>query len=244
MNKFVNWKIIFSWLNLPEMDEFQILTEVHNYLRLLNVSSVLKPNFCILPIKDHKADLPDEAQTVSNLAFSYSDLKEIYNQYGEIVTDIFVQSDFYKKTFYLVTPERTSFIQNNCQNCPRPLNECQISVDLIPDTNQLIFPQIRTGTVCISYLTLPTMNDELAIPDDGKLHNAIANYVRYKYWQKEKQMADSSNYNRMNNEAAEAKKDWLISHGTYVGSITSRKLNAAKLGQYQNRVTNIVRSQK
>lgn len=246
MNRYVNWKIVLPWINLPEIDEYQILSDTYNYLRLLNTSTVYQQEFCTLSIKNHKADLPENAQTIEGVAYTPLDLTEIYNSCGELIKEDFYETECYKKTFYFVSPERTSFIQNTCKDCPRPLNSCDITVDIIPETNQLVFPHVQKGTVCISYLTLPTdkIEKDLLIADDAKLHNAIAAYVKYRYWEKEKQMADSNNYNRANNEYREAKREWLLSHQTYIGAITSRKLNDRKLGYFQRRVTNLLKSDK
>ena len=92
----------------------------------------------------------------------------------------FTSSRTFLKHFELIKPRRVPF-NYLCKTCPNLDLPCNYHYD-VSSTNCLVFPQIKSGVVCISYNGFAT--DELGnvlVEDDPFLHDAIVAYTMMKY---------------------------------------------------------------
>lgn len=278
MTNYVKWDIINSYLTIPMnyYNEFEILKQVYNALRAIDIRDVYKQKVCLKTVKNHKVDLPEDVLLIEQIAYlenhhqiemeelthecptctQTDDVKypNVISSSGQQVSAIlpmlpyeFLHTKFYRKHFVLLEPKNKAFAAKySCSYCPNLNVECEHTYDIIPDTNQINTHTIKDGIICVSYLTLAeNENDELLIPNDSNLFELIASYVKYKYWEVEKQVADYMNYNRCNNEYNTAKQEYTVKKRHYIGVRTLQTLNPKVLQwMSQGKVQNLIRSKR
>lgn len=269
MRNYVKWDIINSYLTLPEYNELDVLKQVYNAVRELDVKDIYTKQVCIKKVVDHKADLPDGLKKIEAIAYMHNDWddKELVSEcpdciypnvvstHAQQVTAVmpmlpyyFMSTKYFKKFFRLLKWVNIPFAgEYLCDSCPNFNNEdCYDTYDVIPETHQIQTHTIEKGTICISYLALPEDQDgELLIPDDARIFEIIASYIKMKYWEVEKQMADYMNYNRCNSEYTIAKREYGVKKAHYIGTRTMEGLDYDKMYyRNQGRFINLIKSRK
>jgi len=246
MTNYIKWDIINAYLTIPNYNEFEVLKQVYNALRAVNIRYVFKQKVCTVEIKDHKADLPDDMIILESLAHlvDHKHVHELTNECpectkvddntypnviqssGQQVTAImpllpyyFLKTNFYRRHFVFLRPRNKAFAAKySCKYCPNLNSDCEHTYDILPELNQVNTHTIKEGILCISYLALAENEfNELLIPNDAALFEVIAAYVKYKYWEVEKQMADYMNYNRCNSEYTTAQREYVVKKRNYIG---------------------------
>jgi len=279
MTNYVKYDIINAYLTIPMnyYNKFEMVKQVYNALRAIEIRDVYKQKVCTLKIKDHKVDLPEDIILIEEIAYlqrakevNLSELgtecptcventhdvryPNVISSSGQQVSAIlpmlpyeFLSTKFYRKYFSLLQPRNKAFAAKySCSYCPNLNVECEDTYDILPETNQINTHTIKEGIICLSYLTLAeNENEELLIPNDANLFEVIAAYIKYKYWEVEKQMADYMNYNRCNSEYTTAKQEYVVKKRHYIGVRTLDGLDPKVLGwMSQIKVQNLVRSRR
>jgi len=268
MRKYIKWDIINSYLTIPEYNELDVLKLVYNAVRELNVRDIYTQKVCTFEIKNHKADLPKDLKKIEMIAFLHNNNLEhlqtdcpdcvypnLISTTAQQVTAIMpmlpyqiVSSRYFNKYFRVLKWANLAFAgKYGCRECPNFSDvECQDTYDIIPELNQINFHTIKEGIGCISYIALPEDEENnLLIPDDARVFEIIAAYVKLKYWEVEKQMADYMNYNRCNTEYSLAKREYVVKKRNYIGERTMEGLDYDKMEyRSQGKIINLLKSRK
>lgn len=72
-----------------------------------------------------------------------------------------------------------------CSDCPNlRCNGCSYSFSYSPSTNQLVFPDFRTGYICLAYYEeIKDEEGRYLIPKNSKLQQALATFALSKHWE-------------------------------------------------------------
>lgn len=266
MNNYVSWKILNSYISIPEYNEFEVYKWVYNALRTLNTRDMYQQKVVSLEIKDHKVSLPEDLIMIEELA--HFNKKQIDNNILKECKECvevtvlptntqqtiailpmlpysFLKTNYYKDSFTLLKPLKGAFSSNLCISSS--MNRCcnsSATYEIDPSSNTLITHTIKEGIIVLSYLSVTEDSEgDLMIPNDGNLFETLAAYVKYKYWEVEKQMADYNNYNRCATEYGLAKREFNVRAVNYRGRKVMENLDPEYLKWYsQDRVTNLLRS--
>lgn len=271
MNRYISWKVINGFVTIPTYNEFDVLKLVYNFFRTFNMREVYKQKVCILEVKNHRANMPDDLLLIEQISHltHHHNLQELQDECpectheniypnvvsssGQQVTAIlpmlphyFINTRFYKKHFKLLRMRNLAFgSKYTCAECPNLRVQCEDTFDIIPDLNQINTHTIKDGIICVSYFTLPESEDgELMIPDISDLHELAASYIKFKYWEVEKQLADYMNYNRCNSEYTIAKNEYVFKKLKYTGDKVLQTIDPNVLDWFsQKRVQNLLKTQ-
>lgn len=271
ISKYVHWGIINSYLTIPEYNQFDVLKYVYNAIRDLNIRQAYSQKVCLKEVKNHKADLPEDLLLLESIAYlngtpSEEDIKEINTECSNCMDNhqvvrtsvqqptaifpllpyYFINTKFYRKYFSILKLKNFAYASKYfCENCPSLTLNCEDTFDLIPELNQINTHTIKNGTICVSYLTLPENEEgDLLIPNDPQIFELIASYIKYKYWESQKQMADYMNYNRCNSEYITAQKEYGAKKRSFMGDLLLSTIDSEVLSWYsQKKITSFLHKQ-
>lgn len=92
----------------------------------------------------------------------------------------FLTSNVHRKYFEVIKPRRVPY-RYACTKCPKVELPCNYYYD-INSSNQMVFPQLETGVVCISYSGFITdANGDILIHDNEYLKKALVSYIMMRY---------------------------------------------------------------
>lgn len=97
----------------------------------------------------------------------------------------FLTTPFYQNYFTQLKARNTPYSNKyKCKECPNYYAEDADTYDIT--VNNQINVSFQEGLICMSYLTIPTdEHDNLIIYEDEMFLKCIANYIMYKYWEKQ-----------------------------------------------------------
>ena len=246
-----------SKVALPE-DEFDALTfEINAYdaIRKINNTSSFQQKTFLGYIENYQLKLPKDIQNIEMVALYVNadddttldqclqedfpaDTSEtehniptqsLNNQITAIYPLLpwsFTSSRTFLKHFELIRPRRVPF-NYACKTCPDLNLPCNYHYDIY-STNCLVFPQLESGVVCVSYNGFAT--DEVGnvlIEDDANLHDAIVAYTMMKYHEVKMNMsvAGAENLYRMYKNA------WSLYRKQYTANSVTKTLDPQAIRQ-------------
>lgn len=193
--------------------EVEIL--VWNAINDINIRQMLEQKVMLLEVENHRADLPKglkEIESVTRYSGLYNDeayyppvdevgleYNEIVPQYGNVIQTSaqqvsaiipllpysFLTTPFYQNYFSRLKPRNTpNAAKYQCKECPNYYAEDAETYDIT--VNNQINVSFQEGLLCMSYLSIPVDEyNNLIIYEDEMVLKCIANYVMYKYWEKQ-----------------------------------------------------------
>lgn len=248
---------LVSKVALPE-DEFDILRfeiDAYDAIRKISNATSFEQKTFLAYIENHMVKLPKDTQNIEMVALYVnadqdtsldqclqedfpSDTSEtehniptqsLNNQITAIYPLLpwsFTTSRTFAKHFEIIRPRRVPF-NYLCKTCPNLDLPCSYHYD-VSSTNCLVFPQLESGVICVSYNGFAT--DELGnvlIEDNAFLHDAIVAYVMMKYHEVKMNMSVSG----AENLYQKYKADWSLYRKQYTANSVTKALDPQAIRQ-------------
>lgn len=238
-----------------EFDLFKIQLGAYDALRQINNINSFEQKTILMYIENHKAALPKDVQNIEMVAlYTNADDDTEFNKCLDLeypqdpsetehniptqslnnqITAIypllpwsFTSSQTFQKNFELVRPRKVPF-GYLCKTCPKIDLPCNYYYD-VSTTNCLVFPQLESGVICVSYNGFATdASGEMLIHDDTYLHDAIVAYIMMKYHEVKMNMS-VANADRLYKEY---KAEWSLKRKQYTANSVTRSLDPQAIKQ-------------
>lgn len=171
---------------IKNVDEGQIKSWVYQAYRTMEyLPEAEELRTVSIAINQHKAVLPEDVKRI--VAVKYTDLMPSFSNIGIAEIDenklfiyqkIFFSSEYWRdaKPLRYKGQMRAPLIDDELY-----CNDCQIGFT-IDSTMRCLTIDHADGNVLLAYMTVPTENGELIIPDDTNLLMGLSHYVQSQYW--------------------------------------------------------------
>lgn len=197
MTDYINLKSILTlvpdYVKEEESESTMLSWAFHGYrenVRQANITDSFK--VCIVPIVDHKGNLPYGIKRVLETEWSYTEFvdqsEDTYNlwipqtingYYVMVAEAINYLRIKHKGSLMRYVGQHPELLDSKCVNVY--CQSCKINFSLNKQLTQVTTSE-KTGWVAIVYSTLAKEGEDFIIPNDNQLKQALAYYVEAMHW--------------------------------------------------------------
>lgn len=185
-SKYISLKSILYDISLSIDDRFinenTFLEWAARGLRQLNISPLLEDKTEILTVIDHKATLPSDLRYLTQIAYYIPSVNPT-NDLSELdlpptsTWELGYSTSIQWAPIRLTTnPYHSSIcLPNSIPNC----TDCSYEFSVSPSGT--ITTTLKEGTIMVAYKAYISEDNDLLIPDDETLKEALMHYIYYRY---------------------------------------------------------------